>query len=70
MMRRRNPDHRGTANHRRTCHRKRRYRNEHEAQRAAAGLRRSQSYDGLPIRAYECSACRGWHVGHAREEAA
>lgn len=54
----------GTANHRRSCWRKTRYRSEWEARDGMKRRRHSTSYDGRPLRAYECSHCRGWHIGH------
>lgn len=51
--------------HRMSCWRKRRYRTEFDAQHVIVTLRRHSAYDGHELRAYECSACDGWHVGHA-----
>ena len=54
----------GFHNHRRTCPKKRRFRREYDAQKMITTLKRRPEYDGLPIRAYECTACHGWHIGH------
>jgi hypothetical protein len=31
-----------------------------------ASMKRRTEYDGLELKAYECTACGGgWHIGHA-----
>lgn len=43
----------------RSCKRKARYRNEHEAQRRA---------NEIGLRAYECEICNGWHLTKQRSK--
>lgn len=46
----------------RTCRGKRRYRDQAEAQAALRGFRNYSQRSKTPCRAYECEACRGWHI--------
>jgi hypothetical protein len=64
---RRRPEKRGRTMHRMSCHRKRRFRSEGDARRMIATVKRRAEYDGGELVPYECTVCRGWHVGHKLE---
>ena len=63
-----NLDRRGLTIHRTSCHRKNRYKTEYDANKAIKSLKRHEKYDGLPLTSYECTVCRGYHIGHLKEE--
>lgn len=45
-----------------TCKGKTRYRDHDEAVRALHRFKARSTRDKIPIRAYECSVCNGWHT--------
>ncbi len=53
--------------HKRSCWRKIRHRSEFVALAMLHETEKRKTYDGRPLKVYECSACHGWHVGHAEK---
>jgi hypothetical protein len=54
--------------HKRACFRKRRFSTEYRAQKFLGDLKKRSTYDGKELKVYECSFCRGFHLGHAEPD--
>lgn len=46
----------------RTCNGKRRYRDKADALRTVRGIALDSTREKIPVRAYECPVCNGWHI--------
>lgn len=44
------------------CKGKRRYRDHPEAMRSLRGFKNGSRRDVIPVRAYSCDVCHGWHL--------
>ncbi len=44
------------------CNGKRRFRDHDEAMQALRHITRHSDRNRLPVRAYECGKCQGWHL--------
>ena len=52
--------------HKRSCWRKIRLPTEYRALSLLHHMEKRKSYDGQPLKIYECSVCNGWHVAHVK----
>jgi hypothetical protein len=43
------------------CGQKRRFRKQYQAEQAAQSIKRNH---GDELRAYRCTVCKAWHLGH------